>query len=193
MATSTTNNANNVTAGKPRVAGSVYRAATTATAPTDASSTLGAAFSSLGYISEDGVTNSNSPETEDIKAWGGDIVLNTLTGKEDRFTFKLIESMNTDALGAVYGSSNVSGDLTNGITVRANASAAEAGMYVIDMILKNNVLKRIVIPDATVSEVSEIVYKDNEAVGYEITITAVPDTNGNTHYEYIKQGATPAS
>lgn len=190
----TTNNANNVTAGKPRTAGSVYRAATSATAPTDATSSLGSAFKSLGYISEDGVKNNNSPETEDIKAWGGDIVLNTLTGKEDRWTFKLIESMSTDVLSAVYGSSNVTGTLANGITVKANANTSEAAMFVIDMILKNNVLKRIVIPNATVSKVSEIAYTDNEAVGYEITITAVPDASGYTHYEYIKETTpTPQS
>lgn len=190
----TTNNANNVTAGKPRVAGSVYRGATSASLPTDATSTIAAAFKALGYISEDGVKNNNSPETENIKAWGGDVVLNTLTGKEDTFTFKLIESMNVDALAAVYGSDNVSGTLTNGITVKANASSSEAAAYVIDMVLKNNVLKRIVIPNATVSEVAEIAYTDNEAVGYEVTITAVPDSSGYTHYEYIKQTTpTPVS
>lgn len=190
----TTNNANNVTAGKPRVAGSVYRGATSASLPTDATSTIASAFKALGYISEDGVKNNNSPETENIKAWGGDVVLNTLTGKEDTFTFKLIESMNVDALAAVYGSDNVSGTLSNGITVKANASSSEAAAYVIDMVLKNNVLKRIVIPNATVSEVAEIAYTDNEAVGYEVTITAVPDSSGYTHYEYIKQTTpTPVS
>jgi len=191
---SVTTNSNNVTAGKPRIAGSIYRAATTATAPTTADSTLGSAFKSLGYVSEDGVKNSNSPETEDIKAWGGDIVMNTLTGKEDRFTFKLIEAMNTDVLKAVYGSSNVSGTLESGITVKAKAEQSESAMFVIDMILKNNVLKRIVIPNASVSEVSEISYTDNDAVGYEVTITAVPDSSGYTHYEYMKQGSpSPAS
>lgn len=187
-------NSNNVTAGKPKIGGSVFRAATTATAPTDATSSLGSAFKNLGYISEDGVKNNNSPETEDIKAWGGDIVLNTLTGKEDRFTFKLIEAMNIDALAAVYGSSNVTGTLESGITVKAKAEQSEAGLYVIDMVLKGGVVKRIVIPNASVSEVSEIAYVDNDAVGYEITITAVPDSSGYTHYEYIKQTTpTPAS
>ena len=191
---SVTTNANNVTAGKPRIAGSIYRAATTATAPTTADSSLGSAFKSLGYISEDGLKNNNSPETQDIKAWGGDIVMNTLTGKEDRFTFKLIEAINTDVLKAVYGSANVTGDLTNGITVKAKAEQSESAMFVIDMILKNNVLKRIVIPNASLSELSEITYADNDAVGYEITITAVPDSSGYTHYEYIKSSTpTPAS
>lgn len=191
---STTNNANNVTAGKPRIAGSIYRAATSASLPTTADASLGGAFKPLGYISEDGVKNNNSPETEDIKAWGGDIVLNTLTGKEDKFTFKLLEAMNTDVLSAVYNSGNVTGDLSTGITVKAKAEQSEAAAYVIDMVFKNGVLKRIVIPNATVSEVSEIVYADNDAVGYEVTLAAVPDSSGYTHYEYMKQTTpTPAS
>lgn len=186
---SVTTNANNVTAGKPRVAGSVYRGATNLTMPTTADEALASGFKSLGYISEDGVKNNNSPETEDIKAWGGDIVLTTLTGKEDKFTFKLIESTNTDVLSAVYGSANVSGTLNSGIHVKANSTTNEAAAFVIDMVLKNNVLERIVIPNATVAEVSEISYTDSEAVGYEITISAVPDSSGDTHHTYIKQGS----
>lgn len=52
------------------------------------------------------------------------------------------------------------------------------------MILKN-AIKRIVIPSASVTEVSDIVYKDSEAIGYETTIKATPDSDGQTHYEYI--------
>lgn len=55
-------------------------------------------------------------------------------------------------------------------------------------LLLNGVLKRVVVPKAKITEIDDIVYADEEALGYDITITATPDTAGNTHYEYLKEG-----
>ena len=59
----------NVTAGKPAVAGAIYYAPLGTTLPTDATTALAAGYTSLGYISDAGVTLSQSPSTENIKAW----------------------------------------------------------------------------------------------------------------------------
>lgn len=184
------NNVQNVTAGKPAIEGAIYRAllSDSLVLPTDAVSDLSGDFKPMGYVSDGGLTNTNSPESDKIKAWGGDTVLVTQNEKADTFKFKLIEVMNPDVLKAVYGSDNVTGDLASGMAITANSNEPEEGAWVVDMILRGDVLKRIVIPDGKLSELGDIEYVDDDAVGYEITIEALPDTTGNTHYEYFQGG-----
>ena len=180
------NTVSNVSVGKPKVGGAISAAPLGTTLPTNATSDLDAAFKSLGYVSEDGVTNSNSPSSDKVKAWGGDTVLNLQTEKPDDFKFTLIESLNVDVMKFVYGDDNVSGDLTNGIEVKANADDAVEHVLVIDMIMRGGVLKRVVLPQAKVTAVEDIVYSDSDAVGYGTTVSTMPDGDGYTHYEYIQ-------
>lgn len=177
----------NVSAAKPKTGGAIYAAPIGTALPTDATTNLNTAFKQLGYVSEDGLTNATEMEVESIRAWGGDTVLITQTSKEDTFQFTLIEMLNVDVLKLVYGSGNVTGaTLADGITVQANAKDLDDWCVVIDMVLRGGVLKRIVIPIAKVTEVGEISYADNDAVGYETTLTCQPDASENTHYEYIQ-------
>lgn len=175
----------NVSTGKPKVTGAVYRAPKGTTLPTDATTALGAAFEDMGYISEDGITNSNTPDVEKIKAWGGQVVLVVTNEKSDSFKITFLEALNANVLETVYGSANVT-EGTGTISVVANAKELGEYVYAIDMLMKGGALKRIVIPCGSLSELGDIVYKDNEAVGYEVTLECLPDSSGNNHYEYIK-------
>ena len=172
---------NQATAAKPKVGGAIWVAPVGTTLPSNASANLNSAFVSLGYVSEDGLTNSNSPTSESVK---------------DTFSFKLVEAMKLDVLKTVYGASNVSGtSLASGVAISANSGEKPYYSFVVDMILAGGVLKRIVIPEAKISELGDIVYTDGEVSGYEVTINAIPDSAGNTHYEYLygasSQVATP--
>lgn len=175
----------NVTAGKPKLSGSIFRAPLGTVLPTDSESALNAAFDEIGYCSDDGVTNDGSRESTKIKAWGGDTVLIVQTGKEDSFKMTWIEALNVDTLKAVHGEDNVSGSLSTGISIKANSKELDSASYVIDMVMRDDAIKRIVIPNAMISEVGEITYSDEDVVGYPVTLDCTPDDEGNTHYEYI--------
>lgn len=178
--------ATKVTTAKPKIGGAIYSAPLGSTLPTDATTPLDAAFKSLGFISEDGLTNTNSPSTDTMKDWGGQVVLVMETDKEDTFQSTMIEALNIDVIKEVYGSTNVTGTLATGITITANAKELEEHSIVVDMVLKGGVSKRIVLPSAKVSEIGDITYGGSDAVGYDTTWTALPDASGNTHYEYIQ-------
>lgn len=186
------NVASNVSAGKPMPTGAIHVAPKGTTLPTSTNEALAEAFKDLGYCSDDGLTNGTNLEVQKIKAWGGDTVLVIQSSKEDTFGFKLIEVKNLDVLKFVYGSSNVTGNLNTGITIKVNNTDVEEVSIVIDMIMSGNTAKRVVIPTAKVSEVSDIVYGDEEAVGYETTVDCIPDSSGNTHYEYILESSVSA-
>lgn len=179
--------ANKVTAAKPKAAGVIFRAPLGTTLPTDASTALDAAFKSLGHLSEDGFTNNNSGSSEDIHDMGGVVVLTVQTEKTDTFQFKLIDALEPEVLKAIYGSDNVDGTLAAGLTVTANGDEPEEAVWVLDTIMRDGVLQRIVIPDGKISEVGEIAYRRNEAVGFDTTLTALADDTGATHYTYYKE------
>lgn len=189
--------ANKVSVSKPKAAGVVYQAPAGTTLPADATTALANTYVELGYVSEDGITNSIERDSDNIKAFGGDVVAAVGGGKTDTFAMTLIESMNVNTLKAVYGSANVTGTLsgTGGIKTTVNNAADVACVWVIDLLLKDNASKRIVIPNGVITEQGETVYKDDETIGYEITITAMADSTAAhaTHYEYTYQAATPGS
>ena len=54
-------------------------------------------------------------------------------------------------------------------------------------------VKRIVIPDGQVSDLDDVTYADGDAIVYTPTITAYPDSAGNTAYEYIAKVAAGTS
>lgn len=184
-----------VTAAKPpKKTGAVFYAPLGTALPTDATAALDAAYVPLGYVAEEGVTNSNSPSTSTVKAWGGDVVLTTIDELTDQFKFTLIEALNPNVLKAVYGSANVTGTLEEGITVSVGNDEREHCVWLLDMVLKGGAKKRIVITDAELTGLEDITYAANSAVGYGVTLTAYAnETDGKTHYEYIKVATTSST
>lgn len=156
----------------------------TAKIPTDATAPLSETLTSAGYLSDDGIKNKRDRKTEDVVAFGGDTVLSVTTNLTETFELGLLETTK-DTLAIVYGDDNVTTADGDNITVKHNAKDAPRKVYVFELAMTGNRVKRIVIPDGQVSDVDAVEYKDGEAITYSPTITAFPDDKGNTAYEYI--------
>lgn len=120
-----------------------------------------------------------------------------MTEKIETYQFKAIESLNIDVLKAAYGDSNVSGTAASGITVRHNATDQPACVYVVDMLLRDGGKQRTVIPNAKLTNMGNVVYKDNDATGYDMTFTALSGGfaagDNDTSKDYKKQATTGGS
>lgn len=178
------NDAKNVSFGKPKATGAVFVAPAGTTLPTDATTALNAAFKGLGYVSEDGLVNSVETDTENVNAWGGDLVLVGQTSFSETFTVNLLET-NAEALKVYYGADNVSVSGDN-ITITQNSGVLPNVAVIFELVMTGGRVKRIVVPNAQIVDRSgEITYVDGEPIAYPAVFTAYPDSNGNTHTEYI--------
>lgn len=175
--------ATNVVASKPKAGGCVYSAPLGTPLPTDASSELNQAFVSLGYISDAGVVEGFEDASQDVAAFGGDIVMTVQTSHKVTQKFTPIER-NVVALKETFGDDNVK-EQSGKITISVNAKERAARCYVFEYILSDGRIERDVVPVGKVTEIGDITYADASPVANEITITDFPDASGNKEYKYI--------
>lgn len=179
------NDADNVSFGKPKSTGAVFVAPYGTALPTNAHVALNGAFVGLGYVSEDGLVNSVETDTENVTAWGGDLVLVGQTTFTEMFTVNLIETA-AEALKLYYGEDNVVEEGNGSLTVTQSSEMLPNVSVVFELVLTGGRIKRIVVPNAQIADRSgEITYVDGEAVTYPAVFVAYPDGNGTTHVEYI--------
>lgn len=154
------------------VTGVVSVAPTGTAAPTTASSALNVAFKDLGYISEDGVTETRDRSTNEIKAWqNGDTVREVITDASLSYSFTMLETKK-ETVELYYGSAVT--DATGVLTVVPSATGGRKA-FVIDAVDGSNLI-RTYIPQGEVTEVGDVVFVNGEAIGYEVTIRAYPDS-----------------
>ena len=180
-------NVANVLAGKPVSAGGGVAFATRGTTlPTDATTALDPAFVFAGYISDEGLTETTERSTENVRAWGADLVKVLQTEFSTSYTFTMIEATNSDALSLAYGDENVTAT-EKGLRVAVKSAQLEHLSYVFT-VRDGESRIRIVVADGQVTEVGEITYSDGEVIAYPITVTSFLDPVTDTYaVKYIDQ------
>lgn len=151
---------------------------------------LPAAYTCVGYLSEDGVTNATDTDTTDINEMGGIKVLSEISGYGETWQFNMIET-NEASLKLRFGTANVTGTADK-LTVYHAIPSGESLVLVFEIAMTGNRVKRIVVADGTITEFDDTTYSAGEAIGYGVTMSANPSDliNGATSVEYIAKVTT---
>lgn len=184
-------NTDNVRAG---ITGRVGVAALGTTMPTTSQATWGTTIKELGFISEDGITETNDSDTTEIPAWqNGQVVRRYISGSSTTFGFTAIET-NYDVLSLFYpGSVITTASGETKVEIKTPMSAPKAFIFdVVDGTLANGTTPRVircVVPKAELTERGDITYSNGDPIGYEMTLTAYPDATGTVMYKYTNDPA----
>ena len=156
--------------------------------PTDAISNIPDVFQSLGYISEDGLTNSTDADTESRTDWGGETIKSDVTSFTETYQAGFLESRES-VLKAVYGDDNVEADGNGSISVKHNARFTTERAYIFESLITDTLIKRTVIPRGSTTERDDVSENPSDLLVYTPTITALADDSGNTSYVYYYDSA----
>lgn len=138
---------------------------------TEAPTTAGAVIpdmKGLGYINEDGVSESRERSSTKLKAWQNAATVRTIV-EEAALQLKtaLIET-NVETVGLYYGTTV---DPATGAILIDPSQTGGRKAFCLDVIDGDDFI-RTWIPSGEIVEVGEQVYKNGEPIGYEVTIEA---------------------
>lgn len=191
MAGSTTNDSTMVSLGKFKVGGYAYWAPSGTALPTDSSTTLAAAFKLLGYLSEDGLTNTTDTDTTEIKDANGTTVMKVITSYAESYQFALLEVLRVEAAKMRYNSDAVTGT-DKSMTIKHQMPSDEDFVLVFEIAMSGDVKDRLVIGNCTRAEFGDRQVHAGDAQVYDVTVSANDMGAAVTAIEYIG-GATAVS
>lgn len=191
-------NTKDVRIGAPdqKTTGAIKNAPVGTTLPTLASIaasgvTLDSAFTGDEYVSEDGLTLAPSMSTTDIKDWSGSVVRKVLESFDGTLSWTMI-STNEGSLGVAFGAENIETKAATAghgkqVGVKLGAHLPEERSWV--FLMKDGDARIIiVVPKGQVTEVGEITFAANAAVGWNVTLSCYPDSDGESIYIYTDDG-----
>lgn len=190
------NNANNAVVGKPLASGGVLIAPAGTAVPTDEKTAPNVAFVSPGYMTDSGVSRAEKRDTDTKYAWGGDtlVVLQKSYGATAKFGFA--EYLNPIAARAIYGDAQVTTTAAtstagNKMAVKGTSIQSPHRAWIIEM-FSGLAKVRVVFPDAQITELEDVEFKDDDISARGVTLTLFPDANGVYFYEYSDDGQKTA-
>lgn len=183
-----------------KVTGAIKHAPKGTTIPTLASITKAAvtldqAFTGDEYVSQDGLTLTPSMSTTEIKDWSGATVRKVLKSFDGTLSWTMI-STNEGALSIAFGSEHVTAvtaSTAHGAQVQAALGAYLPEEQAWVFLMKDGDARIVIaVPDGQITEVGEVTFASNAAVGWQVTLSCYPDASGNCIYIMTDDGVVTA-
>ena len=185
----------NATLARLGVTGMVMTSPLATVTPIDLAA-WGTGWSDCGYISDDGLTESVDEDSEEFTPWQSASPIRIETTRATKtFQFTCWET-NWTTVSLYYrveaDDVTVSGTAPNEIVSfneagRPKRQLRQFGFDVID----GNYHRRAICPLAEVTERGDVVYKSDELIGYELTVTAYPGSDGVSIKRIFMEGWAP--
>ena len=159
---------------------------------TKAAVAINQAFEGDEYVSEDGLTLAPSMSTTEIKDWSGATVRKVLESFDGTLSWTMI-STNKGALAIAFGKdhvTSVTASTAHGAQVQAALGAYLPEEQAWVFLMKDGDARIVIaVPDGQITEVGEVTFASNAAVGWAVTLSCYPDASGNSIYIMTDDGA----
>ena len=142
----------------------------------------------LGYLSEDGLTNTTDTDATEIKDANGTTVMKVITSYAESYQFALLEVLRVEAAKMRYNSDAVTGT-DKSMTIKHQMPSDEDFVLVFEIAMSGDVKDRLVIGNCTRAEFGDRQVHAGDAQVYDVTVSANDMGNGVTAIEYIGRAA----
>lgn len=154
------------------VTGTVYVAPKGTTLPTDVTTSLNAAFKSVGFVSEDALTESLKITTERLKAWQRPVGIRSLTTEvEWTFQFGMLETSPL-VLELFYGDADTS--VASGVAttaVKAWPTSTQRAMVI--EIEDGSVITRYALPVVEIGDREDVSHSNSDGTVWGVTVSVM--------------------
>lgn len=177
--------------GPDRVTGAVLSAPLGTPLPTSIDDELDSAFEDNGFVTEDGLTLSQSLSFDDIKEWGGTLVRSIQSAFDPTLAWTFLETTDR-TMNVVFGDANVTATantVSTGSLLKIIGSAEQVEPRVFVFRMKDGVRKTMVtVERGQVTDRGDISYTRTGAVTYPVTLKLIPDDDGVSFTIYTDDG-----
>lgn len=151
--------------------------------PTNASDPLDPAFSEIGAVSSDGITEATSQDRTDFFIWQNSALARRVPGQATKtFTFAAAETR-LNVLGVNYPGSTITQN-SEGVAIAERPPVTDIRNWVLHGDDGADRALRIVVPRGEVTERGDVVWSGENVTVYEWTLSAYVDPSGFWAYRY---------